>query len=124
MCDPERLLEGPHYAWHVPGNKRGPEATVITNAGRNKTLDIDARNRRYLLTMTVRTACFLAFLVVPGWWKVVALAGAALLPMVVLLANATDNRPPPLVTPEDEEDSGLVALPGTTVIRGTVEEPE
>ncbi len=97
--------------------------TLITNAGRNKTLDIDARNRRYLLTMAVRTACFLAFLVVPGWWKIVALAGAALLPLVVLLANATDNRPPALVTPTDEEDSGLVALPGTAVIRGTVEEP-
>ncbi len=98
--------------------------TVITNASRNKTLDIDARNRRYLLTMAVRTACFLAFLVVPGWWKVLALAGAALLPMVVLLANASDNRPPPLVSPNNVEDSGLMALPGTAVIEGTVEEPE
>ncbi len=97
--------------------------TVITNAGRNKTLDIDARNRRYLLTMAVRTACFLAFLVVPGWWKILALAGAALLPMVVLLANAADNRPPPLVSPSSEEDSGFMALPGTAVIEGTVEEP-
>jgi len=109
---------------NVPGNKRDQDVTVITNAGRNKTLDIDARNRRYLITMAVRTACFLAFLVVPGWWKVLALAGAALLPMVVLLANASDNRPPPLVTPDDEEDSGFVALPATAVIKGTVEEPE
>lgn len=98
--------------------------TVITNAGRNRTLDIDARNRRYLITMAVRTACFLLFLVVPGWWKVLALAGAALLPVVVLLANASDNRPPPLVTPDDVEESGMMALPGTAVIIGTVEEPE
>lgn len=98
--------------------------TVITRAARNKTLDIDARNRRYLITMAVRTACFLAFLVVPGWWKVLALAGAALLPIVVLLANATDNRPTPLVTPEDVEESGRMALPGAGVIKGTVEEPE
>lgn len=115
---------GRTYAGGVSTNKQDPERTVITNAGRNKTLDIDARNRRYLLTMAVRTACFLAFLIVPGWWKVLALAGAALLPMVVLLANASDNRPPPLVTADDEEDSGLVALPGNAVIRGSVEEPE
>ena len=112
----------PIYAGYVQGNKRDQDVTVITSAGRNKTLDIDARNRRYLITMAVRTACFLAFLVVPGWWKVLALAGAALLPMVVLLANASDNRPSPLVTPDDEEDSGLVALPATAVIKGTVEE--
>ena len=114
----------PNYDWHVPGTKQNADVTVITNAGRNKTLDIDARNRRYLITMAIRTACFLAFLVVPGWWKVLALAGAALLPVVVLLANATDNRPPPLVTPGDEEQSGTLALPGAAVIEGTVEEPE
>lgn len=124
MCDHERLFVGPNYYWHVPGNKQDTDVTVITNASRNKTLDIDARNRRYLITMAIRTACFLAFLVVPGWWKVLALAGAALLPVVVLLANASDNRPPPLVTPGDEEQSGTLALPGTAVIEGTVEEPE
>lgn len=115
---------GPHYDVEVPGKKQNQDVTVITNAGRNQSLDIDARNRRYLITMGLRTACFLAFLVVPGWWKVLALAGAALLPMVVLLANASDNRPPPLVRGDDGEDSGLVALPGNAVIEGTVEEPE
>ncbi len=124
MCDPERLFVGTNYYWRVPGIKQDTDVTVITNASRNKTLDIDARNRRYLITMAIRTACFLAFLVVPGWWKVLALAGAALLPVVVLLANASDNRPPPLVTPGDEEQSGTLALPGAAVIEGTVEEPE
>lgn len=115
---------GPYYDEEVPGRKSDQDVTVITNAGRNQTLDIDARNRRYLITMGIRTACFLAFLVVPGWWKVIALAGAALLPVVVLLANASDNRPPPLVTNDDEEDSGTLALPGNAVIEGTVEELE
>lgn len=115
---------GPPYDWRVPGNKQDPDVTVITNAGRNKTLDIDTRNRRYLLTMALRTVCFLAFLVVPGWWKILALAGAALLPMVVLLANATDNRPPPLVTNDDMEEGGPVALPGNAVIKGTIEEAQ
>lgn len=113
---------GPPYNWRVPGSKQDPEVTVITTAGRSKTLDIDARNRRYLWTMGLRTVCFLAFLIVPGWWKLLALAGAALLPMVVLLANASDNRPPPLVTNDDMEEGGLVALPGNAVIEGTVEE--
>ncbi len=108
-----------YYDWLVPGNKQDSDVTVITNASRNKTLDIDARNRRYLLTMALRTACFLAFLVVPGWWKILALAGAALLPMVVLLANASDNRPPALVTTADVEE-----VPGNAVIEGTIEESE
>lgn len=96
---------------------------MITSARTSRTLDIDARNRRYLITMAFRTAFFLAFLVVPGWWKIACLAGAALLPAIaVLLANASDHRPPPVAPKGDERNDGPVALPGAPVIKGTIEE--
>ncbi|HMR48650.1 MAG TPA: DUF3099 domain-containing protein [Arachnia sp.] len=98
------------------------EAVVITTAPTSRTLDVETRQRRYLITMAVRTAGFLAFLVVPGWWKLVALAAAAILPVVaVLLANNSDHRPPPPVSPE-EEPTTLLALPSGEVLRGTVED--
>ena len=114
---------GQNYAETVPVNKPEPDRTLITSATRSHTLDVDERNKRYLLTMVLRTACFLAFLVVPGWWKVAALVGAAILPaFAVLFANATDNRPPPLATPHPEEETGHLALPSHQVIEGDIEE--
>ncbi len=108
----------------VPGNKQEPDRTLITSAGRGRTLDADERNKRYLITMVFRTAFFVAFFFAPGWWKIVCLLIAALLPAVaVLFANASDNRPPPVATRQDE-GTGLLALPGGAVIEGTVEESE
>lgn len=99
------------------------DAVVITTAPTSRTLDVETRQRRYLITMAVRTAGFLAFLVVPGWWKVVALAAAAILPVfAVLLANASDHRPPPPVEPESGSDIERLALPPGEVLRGTVED--
>ena len=100
--------------------RTNPDAAVITTAPHGRTLDVETRTKRYLWTMAVRTACFFAFLVVPGWWKVVALVGAAVLPAVaVLLANNADHRPPPTVAAEEPPS---LALPGGTVVSGTVEE--
>ncbi len=96
---------------------------VITSASPGRTLDVQARTRRYLFTMGVRTACFLAFLVVPGGWKVVALAGAVVLPAIaVLLANNSDHRPLPMVAPEAVKPRP--ALSGGNVIPGSVEDHE
>lgn len=75
--------------------KRGrEERVVITGARRGKTVDIGARERRYLITMGLRVACFAAIAVVPGlWWKLACVLGAAVLPGIgVLLANAVDQR--------------------------------
>ena len=102
---------------------KASDATLITSAGRSRSLDLDERNKRYLITMGIRTACFIAFLIVPGWWKVVALAGAGFLPaFAVLLANASDHHPPPTVTAD--EPTGLPALPPGEVLPGTLEEDE
>lgn len=97
------------------------DATLITSAGRSQSLELEERQKRYLITMGIRTGCFLAFLVVPGWWKIVALAGAALLPaLAVLLANNSSHRPPPPVPSSQEQTRP--ALPPTLVVQGSVEE--
>ena len=52
-----------------------------------------------------------------------ALAAAAILPVfAVLLANASDHRPPPPVEPESGSDIKRLALPPGEVLRGTVED--
>lgn len=72
---------------------RDPESVRITTAPTSVADDIAGRQRRYLISMAVRTACVLgAVLVGPGVLRWVLIAGAVLLPYVaVVLANA-DNR--------------------------------
>jgi hypothetical protein len=66
----------------------------ITTAAGNRADEIRRRQRRYLVSMAIRTLCFLGAVVVgPGWLRWVLVAGAVLLPYVaVVLANATDRR--------------------------------
>lgn len=99
------------------------EEQVITSASsRGRTLDVEERQKRYTITMSIRTLCFFAFLVVPGWWKIVALVGAAILPIfAVVLSNATDHRHPPEAPAADDDTDTRLALPSGTVIRGDVE---
>lgn len=100
------------------------DAALITSAARSRSLDLEERQKRYLITMGVRTALFVAFLVVPGWWKVVTLSLAGALALIaVLLANQQDHRPPPSAT---EEGAHIDAKALTTgeVPPGTVEEDD
>lgn len=103
-------------------SRHASDTQLITSAAHGRTPDLDARERRYFITMSIRTACFFAFLFVPGWWKVVTLLGAAFLPMIaVLMANNSDHRPPPVATEPDED---RLALPASEVIEGVVEDDE
>ncbi|CAN5331865.1 hypothetical protein BH18ACT9_BH18ACT9_09110 [soil metagenome] len=67
-----------------------PEAVRITTATRGRSHDIDARQRRYIISMTIRTLCFLlAVLSMGHWFMWVFLAASLFLPYVaVVLANA------------------------------------
>ena len=70
-----------------------PAVAVITDAKLGTTLALEARTKRYLITMAVRSACFVDMIFVPGGWKLVLLVGAALLPgIAVLFANAQDRH--------------------------------
>lgn len=82
------------------------------------------RQRRYVMTMIIRTTCFCTMFFVPGWWKIVAISAAAVLPAIaVVLANARDNRtyPGDIAQPDDEAATMLALAPGP-VIRGEVDE--
>ena len=79
-----------------PGERpRRSELTVVTTAGRSHSEDIGLRQRRYLMTQSVRVACLLlaATLPVALWAKGVFILGAAVLPYFgVVMANAGPSR--------------------------------
>lgn len=74
--------------------RKGDDAVRITTAATSPQADISARQRRYVISMTIRTLCFVAAIVVgPGWLRWVLVAAAVLLPYVaVVMANATTSR--------------------------------
>ena len=66
------------------------EATfTITSAPKSLKSDLAGRQRRYLISMIIRTLCFLLTVVLPSPYRWFALAGATFLPYVaVVIANA------------------------------------
>jgi Protein of unknown function (DUF3099) len=73
---------------------RDTRAVRITTAASSRADDIARRQRRYVFSMGVRTACFVAAVLVgPGWLRWVLVAGALLLPYVaVVMANAVTTK--------------------------------
>ena len=71
-----------------------PDAVRITTARRSAADDMRTRQRRYALSMAIRTVCFVAAVAVgPGVLRWVLVAGAVFLPLfAVVLANAGDTR--------------------------------
>jgi hypothetical protein len=66
--------------------------------------DISGRQRRYFLSMAVRTACFLGAIITPSPWRWYLFTAAAILPYIaVVLANGgrepSRNAPPPVELP-------------------------
>jgi hypothetical protein len=66
----------------------------ITTAGTSAADDIAGRQRRYLISMAIRTACVIGAVAVgPGPFRWVLFAGAVLLPYVaVVFANAGNHK--------------------------------
>jgi Mn2+/Fe2+ NRAMP family transporter len=73
---------------------RRDEAVRITTAAASRDADISARQRRYVVSMGIRTVCFVAAILVgDGWLRWVLVAAALLLPYVaVVMANAAGSR--------------------------------
>lgn len=94
---------------------------LITSAPQAKSLDTEQRNKRYLISMAFRVACFLGGVFSPQPWNWVLFAAAAVIPPIaVMLANAVDLRRPAEAketTPSDRPE-----LEPGPVIRGTVED--
>src|SRR3954470_5038394 len=79
-----------------PG-RRSDEAVRITTAASNRSDDIAARQKRYLISMTLRSLCFVGAIIAAlahvGWLWPILIAGALVLPYVaVVMANATMTR--------------------------------
>jgi Flp pilus assembly protein TadB len=66
---------------------------VITSARASRSDEIRRRQQRYLLSMGVRTACFVLAVVASGPLRWVLIAAALLLPYVaVVVANTSTHR--------------------------------
>ena len=66
----------------------------ITTAAASRDDDISARQRRYVISMGIRTVCFVAAVIVGhGWVMWVLIVAALLLPYVaVVMANAASSK--------------------------------
>lgn len=65
------------------------ESFSITAAPKSLKSDLAGRQRRYLISMIIRTVCFLLTVALPSPYRWFALAGAMLLPYIaVVIANA------------------------------------
>lgn len=93
----------------------------ITTASRPHSEDIHGREVRYLVSMGIRTACFILGVVFMGHWVMwVFLVGAVFLPYVaVILANAGARTDP---EPDLAFERDLRALGGST--GGRLEPPD
>ena len=90
------------------------EAVRITTASASRKDEIAGRQRRYVISMTIRTICFVAAILVgPGWFRWVLVAAALLLPYIaVVMANATHSRSDDFVPrPGDSTHPELPAHP-------------
>lgn len=92
------------------------DVPTITSARRALREDVDRRTHRYLLSMSIRTACLLLAVFIEGPLRWVFLAGAIVLPYVaVVLANAgrePDRAPDSLLLePPEAEPTQIAAGP-------------
>lgn len=93
------------------------EVFAITGVRKGLTEDVDGRARRYLISMSLRSVCFVGGVLTDGWLRWVLLGGALLLPYVaVVLANGgrenASGAVPTIAPPE------RLALPGAAPSAG------
>jgi hypothetical protein len=94
-------------------SRREPEAVRITTATRSRSADIDARQRRYVISMGIRTLCFVAAVLSIGHWFMWAFVAASFfLPYVaVVMANAGAAPDPGGPSPFSAEPLGRALEP-------------
>ena len=82
------------------------DAVRITTASAGRNEDIARRQRRYVISMTIRTLCFVAAILVgPGWLRWVLVVAALLLPYVaVVMANASFSKDDDFLLPDAGSD--------------------
>ncbi len=85
-------------------------SVTITGAQAPLSADQRARTRRYLISMAIRTVCFIGAIIATGWLRWALVAGAVLLPYVaVIMANAgrkRAERAEPMIILKDQRQIG------------------
>ncbi|MBK6887257.1 MAG: DUF3099 domain-containing protein [Tetrasphaera sp.] len=72
----------------------------VTSAPESLQKEQEARIKRYLLTMLIRTGCFVAAVPLHGWMRWTSVAMAVVLPYIaVVFANAVKPRAVGVVAP-------------------------
>ena len=80
----------------------------ITSAPKALSADQASRQKRYFISMMIRTACFILTIILPSPFRWVALAGAVALPyFAVVIANAGRETLSPGANIRDENPRSL-----------------
>jgi len=67
----------------------GNEVYDVTSAPKSLSSDLASRQKRYFISMMIRTLCFILTVILPSPFRWFALAGAVTLPYIaVVIANA------------------------------------
>jgi len=73
-----------------------PQPVRITTATRSRREDIALRQRRYLISMGIRTVCFLlAVFSIGHWWLWLFIAASFVLPTVAVIVANSNAAPDP-----------------------------
>lgn len=75
------------------------DSVTITGAQVSLKEDQAARTRRYLISMALRTACFIGAVVTTGWVRWTLVVGAVILPYIAVVAANAGRKKAPKVTP-------------------------
>lgn len=70
-------------------------AVRITTASTSRSDEIRRREVRYLISMGVRTICFILAIVFHGYWRWIFAAGAIILPYIAVVVANAGARPDP-----------------------------
>lgn len=104
-----------------PGARAAREAAArqdvhsVTTARKSLAEDQAQRTRQYLISMAIRTACFILGVITPSPWRWLFFAGAAFLPYIaVVFANAVNVHPAGEV--EAVDAGALPAAPGMLLL--------
>ena len=91
---------------------KGEPVYNITDAQRALSVEQAGRTQRYLVSMGIRTGCFVAAIFVPGWPRWVLIAGALVLPyLAVVAANAGREN-------DEPGQTGVAAPPASALPSG------
>lgn len=110
-CRERPALVAVRPATYVGVMERRTGAVSITSARTARSADISGRQTRYIMSMAIRTLCFIGAVVTDGVLRWVLVAGAIFLPYVaVVMANAGVQKEP--LPPEAFTTPGQPELDG------------